>query len=139
MQVQDLQHGTVHGPSIAPTANVSTDQTGVGVDLGQGSLVGHVSFMIANQQSDVTVDVQEAPDDVDADYATTNQFVISAAEGDLGTDGVADRFHLLQFTRSDRWARVKVGHGSNTNIRVAAGLLSQLAGNGGGSSTSPAS
>jgi hypothetical protein len=141
MQVLDLQRGSVHGVSIAPTANISAGLTGIGVDLQTGSLVGHVHLFETNISCDLLVEVQESADDSAGSYATIQSWVLALA-GDQGThvDPSPGTLHLLQFTRSNRFARVKISanSGSITNSRFAAGISSQMASGNGGVDLSPA-
>ena len=142
MQVLDLHHGSVHGLSIPPTSTTSTNQTGVGIDMGSGSLVGHAVVAFANVNGIALVHIQEASVDQDGSYSDTIVYSVGIGIGDNGTAEPlpSNESHMFQYTRSNRWARVKVDVQTNglTNVRMSAILTSMISNEKGGVSLSPA-
>lgn len=136
MQNLDLANAAVNGLSISPTANVSADQTGLGVDLGPGSLVGHAILAVEGLSGTLLVHIQESADNSAGSY--TDSLVYSVGLP-VGTGTVPNGVFMLQFTRNNRYGRVKVVANGVTNFRVSAILTSMRSqGVGGGVDLSPA-
>jgi hypothetical protein len=138
MRAWDLEHGSVHGLSIAPTAAASSaNQTGVGVDFAQGSEMAHAILAIRNYVGALTLTIQEAPVDVIGQYVTTQTFTINSLD-EAGTtpDPNTNDVFITTFSRSNRWMRAIVAGLNSSNVSVV--LASQKVSDGGGSSVSPA-
>jgi hypothetical protein len=141
MRQLDLHHGAAKGLSIPPTANVSANQTGVGIDLSDGSEIGHAILAFKSLGGIATVKIQESTDDVT--YTDTLSTTVGTGAGDEQTVQVVptDAEYAIQFARTKKYARVFVDLATNslTNVRLSAILLSLKGAGSGGSSTSPAS
>lgn len=142
MRQLDLHHGAAKGLSIAPTANVSTNQTGVGIDLSDGSEIAHALLAVKSLGGIATVKIQESADDSAGSYTDTHSTTIGTGVGDEGTVqiGPIDAEYAIRFHRTKKYARVFVDLETNslTNVRLSAILLSLKGAGTGGSSISPA-